>query len=97
MARESDETTRHSIIVSAVIALLLTAALACGTLVAVPLWNFLGEDSQLAPTSDQCDLLKDVATRQACYDKVRLQEGVRRPAKGGDAPIRIGPREAQRD
>ena len=86
---------QQPIAISAAVVILAVTALVCAGLVAVPLWTALVRDWQVDPISDPCGL-KTRAARRDCLGELKLGES-RHPAKGGNAPIRVHPREQKID
>jgi hypothetical protein len=58
--------TREQIIISGSVGVLAATVAACGLLISVPLWSAL---VQSWPAANECSIIKDASTRQACYTK----------------------------
>jgi hypothetical protein len=95
-ARRNGRRKREPIVISAAIAILAAAVLACAGLVAVPLWTALVQDWRFEPIADQCRMLKDARAREACDERLRAEE-TQHPARGANAPIMLRAPEQRSD
>jgi hypothetical protein len=58
--------TREQIIISGSVGMLAAMVAICGLLISVPLWSAL---VQSWPAANECSVIKDASSRQACYTK----------------------------
>jgi len=85
-SNQNDGRKRQPIIISAAVVLLAAVVLVSAGLLAIPLWAVLMQAWRFEPIADQCKVLNDARAREACDEKLRIDEA-QHPARGAKAPI----------
>jgi hypothetical protein len=79
-SKRNDGRRPQPIVISVGIVLLAAVVLVSAGLVAIPLWTVLVQGWRLQPIADQCNIVGDARTREACDEKLR--EAVQHRARG---------------
>jgi hypothetical protein len=88
--RQKEVTAREPVVVTASVIVLAALVLICTAMLVPPLSTAIVEAWQFRPSGQQCSILKDVAARRACCEKLSAQAS-RYPLIGANAPPILPP------